>query len=86
MEKRGDIVVQLALISDLMEKMNIESDSKSIIINLKNEEFFRVHSLITKKFQFDSNQTKNKKQTKLIDNKFTLEMGEVVIVFNNYNV
>ena len=35
MEKKGDILNQLAIISDLLEKINANTESKTIVLNLK---------------------------------------------------
>ena len=42
MEKKGDLLNQLAIISDLLEKMNIDSKSRTIVIEVDEEEFNRI--------------------------------------------
>jgi hypothetical protein len=50
MEKKGDILNQLAIISDLLEKINANTESKTIVLNLKEEEFLSVFNTIQKKY------------------------------------
>ena len=40
MEKKGELLNQLAIISDLLEKLNTNTESTTIVLNLKEEEFF----------------------------------------------
>ena len=49
MEKKGDFLNQIAIISDLLEKINAEAESKTIILELNEKEFNRVYKLINEK-------------------------------------
>lgn len=77
MEKKGDLLNQLAIISDLTEKLNLESVSSIIIIQLMENEFYRIFDLIEKKY---SRKTEKPKDS------FTLKIGSVEILFNKSNV
>ena len=49
MEKKGELLNQLAIISDLLEKVNAETKSTTIVFELSNMEFDRVFDSIQKK-------------------------------------
>jgi hypothetical protein len=49
MEKKGELLNQLAIVSDLLEKLNIDTESKTIVLNLKEEEFLKSFNIIQKK-------------------------------------
>lgn len=50
MEKKGEPLNQLAIICDLIEKLNIETDVKSIVFKLKNDEFKKMFNIVQKKY------------------------------------
>lgn len=76
MEKKGDLINQLAIISDLIEKMNLDTKSSTLVIELENEKFLQTFDYISKK--------QNGKMVKP-DKTFTIKIGEVDIVFNRNN-
>jgi len=77
MEKKGELLNQLAIVSDLLEKINTDTKSTTIIFELSNIDFNKVFKLIQKKYG-----------TKLENpnGKFSIKIGEVDIVFNMSNV
>ena len=77
MEKKGNFFNQIAIISDLLEKINIESESRTVIFELKEEEFNRVYGLVT---------DKTKQNIKSVHNKFSITIGEVNIIFSKNSV
>jgi hypothetical protein len=77
MEKKGELLNQLAIISDLLEKLNTNTESTTIVLNLKEEEFLKA---------FDSIQKKYKRNIEKPETTFTISIGEVDIVFNMNNV
>ena len=77
MEKKGDLLNQLAIISDLLEKLNTNTESKTIVLNLKEEEFLRAFNVIQKKYG---------RNIEKPETTFTISIGEVDIVFNMNNV
>ena len=44
MEKKGELLNQLAIISDLLEKINTDTKSTTIIFELSNIDFNKVYS------------------------------------------
>jgi len=79
MEKKGDLLTQLALISDLFERANMESEDTSVVFIITSDESNRLFNLISKKAN-----------TKLIktDDTFSVKIGVVEYVFttNKNNV
>ena len=77
MEKKGDVLNQLAIISDLVEKINLNPTSSTIIIELEKEEFTETYEYIQKKYGKKMDKPKNS---------FSISIGGVDIVFNTNNV
>lgn len=77
MEKKGEILNQLALISDLIEKVNADIKSNTIIFEVSKVEFERIFELMQKKY--------NRKPQK-VKNSFTISIGKVDVIFNTSNV
>ena len=77
MEKKGDILNQLAIVSDLLEKINAQTKSTTIIIELSNEEFDKVFDTIQKKYRMKMDKPKNS---------FNITIGVTDIVFNTNSV
>jgi hypothetical protein len=77
MEKKGELLNQLAIISDLLEKINAETESTTIVLEMTNENFLKSFETIQKKY--------GQKMSKPEDS-FTINIGEVNIVFNTNNV
>ena len=73
MEKKGDLLNQLAIISDLLEKLNANTESKTIVLNLKEEEFLNAFNVIQKKYG---------RRIEKPETTFSISIGEVHIVFN----
>jgi len=77
MEKKGDVLNQLAIISDLLENVNMEVNETSIAFNLKKEEFNRMYNTIYLKAK-----DKNVKPPK---DTFQVKIGSIMIIFNTNN-
>jgi hypothetical protein len=77
MTKKGDLLNQLAIISDLIEKMNAEIKSNTLVFEVSKIEFDRIHQYIEKK---------NDRKTETPKDKFTITIGSVDIVFSTSNV
>lgn len=77
MEKKGELLNQLAIISDLLEKINIDTISRTVILELKKEEFEKSFELIQKKY--------GRKMDKP-NGSFSISIGGVDIIFNMSNV
>lgn len=77
MEKRGDILNQMAIIVDLIEKVNMEITSSTMVFELDTEEYYRVYNYVREKYN-----SKVDTPTKT----FTIKLGDVDIIFNMSNV
>jgi hypothetical protein len=77
MEKKGDLLNQFAIISDLLEKINANTKSNTIVFELSKMEFDRIYEYIEKKYNRKSDKPKNT---------FTITIGVVDFVFNTSNV
>ncbi len=77
MEKKGNFFNQIAIISDLLENINLESESRTVIFELKEDEFNRI---------FNLNVEKTKQKISPVTNKFSIKIGDVDIVFSKSNV
>lgn len=77
MEKKGELLNQLAIISDLLEKANINSEAKTVIIELNETEFISTFQSIQKKYGRFMDKP---------ENKFSIRIGEVDFIFNMNNV
>jgi hypothetical protein len=78
MEKKGEIFNQLAIISDLLENINLESESKSVIFVVNEKEFNLMFNKITKRVKsYMANE---------IENTFSVKIGEIDFIFNMNNV
>ena len=75
MEKKGEILNQLAIISDLLENANIESETTSVVYILNEENFDKMFNKIVKK-------TKVKSE---VDTTFSVKIGEIEFIFNKSN-
>ena len=72
MEKKGEILNQLAIISDLLENANLETKEKSVLLVLEKKEFDKMYNVIVKKTKVKSNE---------IDTTFSVKIGEIDFVF-----
>ncbi len=77
MTKKGDLLNQLAIVSDLLEKMNIESKSRTIIVEVSENEFDRVFNLVEQKYA---------KKLEKPKSSFNITIGTVDILFNTSSV
>ena len=77
MEKKGDLLNQLAIISDLIENLNTESETNILTLELNEKAFIDA---------FDTIQKKYGRRSEIPKNTFTITIGLVDIVFNTSNV
>ena len=77
MEKKGDLINQLAIISDLIEKLNTTTKSSTLVFEVSRMEFDRIFDVVEKKQGIKSEKPKNT---------FTITIGFVDVVFNTNNV
>ena len=76
MEKKGELLNQLAIISDLIEKLNTETVSNIITLELDEKAFIDAFEKIQKKYGKKSETPKDS---------FTISIGAVDIIFNKSN-
>jgi hypothetical protein len=76
MVKKGDLFNQLAIISDLLEKCNLETVSETIIFEVSKAEFDRVYKMV---------QTKIRGVQDNPENTFNIKIGNTNMVFNKNN-
>jgi hypothetical protein len=69
---QGDILNQLALISDLLEKINLEATNKKITLDVASSEFERIKAIIEDKINIKT----------IIKNTISINIGEIIIVIN----
>jgi len=81
MEKKGEILNQLAIISDLLEKANIESENTTVIFTLSETDLNKIYTKVTKKIKSQSSSEKT-------ETTFSVKIGEIEFVFtlNKNNV
>lgn len=73
MEKKGDLLNQLAIVSDLIEKLNINTVSNAIVLEVPEVDYYKTYDYVSKK---QNRRTPNPGKS------FTIKMGDVDIVFN----
>lgn len=72
MEKKGEILNQLAIISDLLENVNLKNESSSVIFTLGDEEFKKMYNTIIKKTKIKSEEP---------DTTFSVKIGKIEFMF-----
>ena len=75
-QKKGELLNQLALISDLIENINLEPIESELIFSLNEKSFKESSEYFAKK---------NGEKPKNIENSFHINIGELNIVFINKN-
>lgn len=76
-KKKGDLLNQLAIVSDFLEKANIDALIKTLRFNLSDEEYEKVKQYLAEK---------SEGHITYGDESFGIMIGELVIVFNKNNV
>jgi hypothetical protein len=76
MVKKGELFNQLAIVSDLLEKCNINSENQTVIFELSRDEFVRIYKLT---------QLKAKLSLEVPKATFNIRIGNVDIIFNMSN-
>lgn len=77
MERRGDLFNQLAIISNLLEKINLQTESQTIILELPEQEFYRVYKMVESRVKYTQG---------VVGNSFNVKIGVINIIFNMSNV
>lgn len=71
-EKRGEIMIQLAILADFIENLNLEATSKKVILDVAPKDFDKIKSHIEDKINTKTN----------IKNSFTIDISDVSFVIN----
>jgi hypothetical protein len=77
MERKGDLLNQLAIISDLIEKLSVQTVSSTVVLELSDEEF---------NYSFDFIQKKYGRKMDKPGGSFSITIGFVDLVFNKSSV
>lgn len=77
MEKKGDLLNQLAIIVDLIENINSNTKSNTLIFEVSRLEFDRVFEYFENKYD---------RKTEKPKNTFTISIGKVDVIFNTNSV
>lgn len=77
-DKKGEILNQLALISDLLEKVNLKSENRTVFYEMDEDEYDRVYEYI--KSKGDGEYMDEDSKT------FTILIGDVSFMFSKNNV
>jgi hypothetical protein len=77
MTKKGDLLNQLAIISDLIEKLNADIKSNTLVFEVSKIEFEKIFQYLEKK---------NNQQPEIPKDKFTITIGNLDIVFSTNSV
>jgi hypothetical protein len=73
MEKKGEIINQLAIISDLLENVNLESETTTVVFILEETIFNNMFEKVSKKTKIKS---------KELEDTFSVKIGEINFIFN----
>lgn len=76
MEKKGELLNQLAIIADLVEKVNVSSKHNTLVIELNEEEFNKTFIYVNSKYG---------RTMKTPKNTFMINFGVLDVVFNKSN-
>lgn len=71
--KRGELLNQLAIISDLLEKVNLESTGVTVNFFVERPEFNRIYNAVYHKSKLHIQPPKNT---------FNVKIGEITMCFN----
>lgn len=75
--KKGEILNQLAIVSDLLEKINFKSKNTSVLVEVDEEEFDRVRNYIS---------VKQKVETDDEGSVFAIVIGDIDFIFSKNSV
>jgi hypothetical protein len=70
--KKGELLNQMAIISDLLENINLTAYSKTIVFDLSKDEFEKIFKIITNKI---------KTNIKITGDRFSVKIGEIDFMF-----
>jgi hypothetical protein len=77
-EKKGDLLNQLAIISDLIEKVNVDTNNSTVLFEVKEEIYEEIKEYLDTKYDQDIEDEDN--------GTFSIALGEVVFLFSKNSV
>lgn len=77
MTKNIDFITDLAIICDLIEKLNLVQEKTKLVFELKEAEFYRIFDFVQKKYG---------RRMDRPENTFMVSIGLVDVEFNKNNV
>ena len=77
-EKKGDLLNQLAIISDLLEKVNIEVRNSTVLFEVEPAEYDEVKQYLDSKYDKEIDEEDN--------GTFAISLGEVIFLFSKNSV
>ena len=77
MEKKDELLVDLAQVSDLLDKLKIKPKSKTVILEVGVEEYKKMFSTIQSKFVMN---------IELPEETFNVKVGDTDFIFNKNSV
>jgi hypothetical protein len=78
-EKKGDVLNQLAIISDLIEKVAIDSNASTVFYELDEDQYEEVYEYIKEKFKGEDVEEND-------SGTFSILIGEVSFMFSKNSV
>lgn len=78
MEKKGNLLVQLGIIVDLIERLNLDSIEQTLTFKLSPIEFDRVFNIVQSRYE--------KKLTKPETDEFIIKIEGITVIFSKNNV
>lgn len=77
-DKKGDVLNQLAIISDLLEKVNIEVRNSTVLFEVEPAEYDEVKQYLDSKYDKEIDEEDN--------GTFAISLGEVIFLFSKNSV
>lgn len=77
-EKKGDLLNQLAIISDLLEKVNIEVRNSTVLFEVEPAEYDDVKEYLDSKYDKEIDEEDN--------GTFAISLGDVIFLFSKNSV
>jgi hypothetical protein len=77
-KKKGDILNQLAIISDLIEKVNIEVRNSTVLFEVDDEQYDELKEYLNSKYDEEIEEDDS--------GTFSISLGEVVFLFSKNSV
>ena len=77
-EKKGDLLNQLAIISDLIDKVNVDTNNSTVLFEVKEEIYEEIKEYLDTKYDQDIEDEDN--------GTFSIALGDVVFLFSKNSV